>query len=173
MRRLFGGIGFAPAVAVADIELAWAGNVSTSAATVKVRSSGTPTLLYGTDAELVDPASLSGTEGSDDIWTFNLSGLAGYIVPLGGVIVPIIIWVARKDSPIIVGIAKQALLLNLVVFLMIGVTAVLWITLILIPLVLLFWLALGVVAIVFPVVGAIRSSQGIYYRYPLIGLMPG
>ena len=46
----------------------------------------------------------------------HLSGLAGYIIPLGGVIVPIVIWLTRRDSPAISSIAKQAVLLNLFVF---------------------------------------------------------
>jgi hypothetical protein len=103
----------------------------------------------------------------------HLSGLAGYVIPLGGAIVPIVIWVAKKESPVIVGIAKQALLLNLIVFLLIAITAILWVTIILIPLVLLFWAFLGIVAIALPIVGAIKASQGIYYQYPVIGLMPG
>ncbi len=42
----------------------------------------------------------------------HLSGLAGYIIPLGGVIVPIIIWMVKSESAVIAGIAKQALLLT-------------------------------------------------------------
>ena len=102
----------------------------------------------------------------------HLSGLAGYIIPLGGVLVPIIIWMVKKDSPVISTIAKQAVLLNFVVFLMFCVSAVLWITVILIPVVILFWIALGLGAIVLPVVGAIKASDGTYYRYPVIGLIP-
>ena len=48
----------------------------------------------------------------------HLSGLAGYIIPFGGVLVPIIIWIVKKDSEIISSIAKQAILLNFVVFLL-------------------------------------------------------
>jgi hypothetical protein len=103
----------------------------------------------------------------------HLSGLAGYVVPLGGIIVPIVIWLARKDSAVIVAIAKQALLLNLVVFLLIAITAILWITILLIPLVVLFWAVLGIIALALPIVGAIKASQGIYYKYPVIGLGPG
>ena len=103
----------------------------------------------------------------------HLSGLAGYIVPFGGVLVPIIIWMVKKDSAVIAGIAKQAILLNVVVFLMVVVTAILWITIVLIPLVLLFWLALAIVAIALPIVGAIKASDGTYYRYPWVGLAPG
>lgn len=102
----------------------------------------------------------------------HLSGLAGYVIPCGGVLVPIIIWIAKSDSPIVSTIAKQALLLNVVVFLSIAVTAILWITVILIPLVILLWLLLLLVAIVLPIVGAIRASDGTYYRYPVVGLEP-
>lgn len=99
----------------------------------------------------------------------HLSGLAGYIIPLGGVIVPIIIWMVKSESKIISGIAKQALLLNVMVFVTILVTALLWITIILIPIVILLWVALGLVAIALPIVGAVKANDGIYYRYPVVG----
>jgi len=102
----------------------------------------------------------------------HLSGLAGYLIPLGGVLVPILIWVVKSESPVVSSIAKQAAFLNFVVFLLVAATAILWITIILIPVVVLFWVLLGLVAIALPVVGAIRASDGIYYRYPLIGIAP-
>ena len=102
----------------------------------------------------------------------HLSGLAGYIVPLGGVIVPIIIWMVKSESAVISGIAKQALLLNIIVFVLVAATAILWITIILIPVVILFWIALGIAALALPIVGAIKASQGEYYRYPVIGVPP-
>jgi uncharacterized protein len=102
----------------------------------------------------------------------HLSGLAGYVIPFGGVIVPIVIWLTRRDSPAISSIAKQAVLLNLFLFTLIVASAVLWITLILIPLVVLFWIGLGIAAVVLPIVGAVKASQGTYYRYPVIGIQP-
>lgn len=102
----------------------------------------------------------------------HLSGLAGYIIPLGGAIVPVIIWIMKQDSPVISGIAKQALLLNLIVFLLGAASTVLWLTIILIPLVLLFWLVLGLIALVLPIIGAVKASDGAYYRYPVVGLPP-
>jgi uncharacterized Tic20 family protein len=102
----------------------------------------------------------------------HLSGLAGYIIPLGGVLAPIIIWIAKSDSPVISSIAKQALLLNVVVFLTICATALLWITIILIPFVILGWIALGIVAIVLPIVGAVKAFDGTYYKYPVVGIEP-
>jgi uncharacterized Tic20 family protein len=79
----------------------------------------------------------------------------------------------KKDSAVVAGIAKQAILLNVIVFLLVVVTAVLWITIILIPVVILFWIALAVGAIALPIVGAIKASEGTYYRYPWVGLAPG
>ena len=102
----------------------------------------------------------------------HLSGLSGYIIPLGGVVVPIIIWAVKSDSRVISSVAKQALLLNLVVFALIAATALLWLTVILIPLVILFWVLLGLAAIALPIVGAIRALDGLYYRYPVVGVAP-
>ena len=102
----------------------------------------------------------------------HLSGLSGYIIPLGGVLVPIIIWAVKSDSRVISSIAKQALLLNLVVFALIAATALLWLTVILIPLVILFWVLLGLAAIALPIVGAIKALDGAYYRYPVVGVAP-
>ena len=102
----------------------------------------------------------------------HLSGLAGYLIPLGGVIVPIIIWMVKKESPVISAIAKQAVLLNVVVFLTAAVSALLLLTVILIPLVILFWCALGLAALVIPIVGALKAGDGVYFEYPVIGLRP-
>lgn len=99
----------------------------------------------------------------------HLSGLSGYIIPLGGVVVPVTIWIMKKDVPVIAAIARQAVLLNVTVFVLIIATAILWLTLILIPLVVAFWCALGLAAIALPIVGAIKANQGTYYRYPVIG----
>jgi uncharacterized Tic20 family protein len=103
----------------------------------------------------------------------HLSGLSGYVIPLGGILVPIIIWAMKKDSEMIATIAKQAIILNVAVFVLVLVSAILWITIILIPLVLLFWCALALVAVALPIIGAIKANQGEYYRYPVVGLSPG
>ena len=100
----------------------------------------------------------------------HLSGLAGYVIPLGGIVVPIVIWIVKSESREIATIAKQAIFLNLAVFMLIAATALLWLTLILIPVVILFWMGLGLAAVVLPIVGAIKASDGTYYRYPALGL---
>jgi uncharacterized Tic20 family protein len=102
----------------------------------------------------------------------HLSGLAGYIIPLGGVIVPIIIWAAKSDSPSIASIAKQALLLNVVVFLTACALALLWLTIVLIPFSIVACFGLGLIAIVLPILGAVKASDGTYYKYPIVGVDP-
>ena len=102
----------------------------------------------------------------------HLSGLAGYVVPLGGVVVPIIIWMVKKDVPLIAAIARQAVILNVAVFLAVCVSAILWITLILIPAVILFWCVLGAAALVLPILGALKANNGVYYKYPVVGANP-
>ncbi len=102
----------------------------------------------------------------------HLSGLSGYIIPLGGVLVPIIIWMVKKDAPIIAAIARQAILLNLIVFALVVVSFVLWLTIILIPLMIVFCIFLAIAAIALPIVGAVKANGGIYYRYPVVGSNP-
>ena len=102
----------------------------------------------------------------------HLSGLAGYVIPLGGVLVPIIIWAVKSDSKVISSIAKQALILNVAVFALIACTALLWLTILLIPAVICFWVLLGLAAIALPIVGAIKAFEGTYYRYPVVGVTP-
>ena len=102
----------------------------------------------------------------------HLSGLAGYIIPLGGVLVPIIIWIVKKESAVVSSIAKQAVLLNVVIFVLVGAVSILWLTIILIPIVILAYIVLGLAAIALPIIGAIRASDGTYYRYPVVGVQP-
>ncbi|MEO8337990.1 MAG: DUF4870 domain-containing protein [bacterium] len=101
----------------------------------------------------------------------HLSGLAGYIIPLGGAVVPIVIWAMYKDSNHIIStIAKQALWLNFMFYVMLAASAVLMATVILIPLVFVFWGVLLVAAAALPIIGAIKANQGTYYKYPVVGL---
>ena len=102
----------------------------------------------------------------------HLSGLAGYIVPLGGVIVPIVIWWVKSDNRIISAIAKQALLLNVVVFFLMLILIGLAFTIILIPLSIVGGIVLGLAALALPIVGAVKAADGEYYRYPGLGIEP-
>ena len=102
----------------------------------------------------------------------HLSGLAGYVIPFGGVLVPIIIWLMKKDSPVISTIAKQAILLNVAAFVLLLVCVALVFTLLGIPLAILLGICVGIGAIALPIVGAVKASSGIFYQYPVVGSRP-
>mgnify|MGYP006286540047 FL=1 len=102
----------------------------------------------------------------------HLSGLAGYIVPGGGIIVPIVLWMTQSHRPIIAAIARQAVLLNLVAFTLACIGVGLFFTILLIPVVVIGWIVLGLAAIGLPIYGAIKAADGVYYRYPVVGSTP-
>ena len=82
---------------------------------------------------------------------------------------PIVIWVVKSESRVISRIAKQAILLNVVVFALSLAFFALALTIILFPVSVLGWIVIGIAALALPIVGAIKSAEGILYRYPLIG----
>jgi uncharacterized Tic20 family protein len=99
----------------------------------------------------------------------HLSGLAGYVVPLGGIIVPIVILLTKSENKTITAIAKQAIFLNIAVFVGVLASLVLILTVILIPVTIIACIFLGLVALILPIVGAVKASDGEYYSYPVIG----
>lgn len=102
----------------------------------------------------------------------HLSGLAGYLIPLGGVIVPVVIIVAKSDSPVISTVAKQALVLNIAVFVCLVICLLLFLTILLIPVAWILTACLSLAAIVLPIIGAVKAYDGYYFRYPIVGRSP-
>jgi uncharacterized Tic20 family protein len=95
----------------------------------------------------------------------HLSQFAGYfLVPLAGLIAPIIIWQVKKaelpeidaHGKVVMNWIISAFLYGLLCFVLCFVLAG-------IPL----FAILGVMAIVFPIIGAIKASSGEVWRYPL------
>ena len=93
----------------------------------------------------------------------HLSSLAGLVIPLGNVIGPLIIWQVKKDTmPFVADQGKEALNFNITIanaaiisFMLIFVV----IGFVLMPLVGLVWL-------IFTILGAIKANNGEAYRYP-------
>ena len=102
----------------------------------------------------------------------HLSGLSGYIIPFGGVLVPIIIWMVKKDVPLISAIARQAIILNVAVFIAVGIAWVLLLTVILFPVSILIWCVFGIAAVALPIMGALKANDGAYFKYPVVGANP-
>jgi len=98
----------------------------------------------------------------------HLGGLAGFIIPFGNIIAPLVIWLIKKDEDKFVDDhGKEAL--NFQITLMIAAMAGFILTVIVItacvgiPLM----IAVGVCNIVFCIIAAIKANKGEAYRYPI------
>jgi hypothetical protein len=90
--------------------------------------------------------------------------LAGFVVPLAGLVAPIIIWqIKKKEMPSldahgcnaanwIISSLIYMVVSTILVFIVIGIPML---------------VVLGVLCIVFPVIAAIKANDGIVWQYPL------
>ena len=98
-------------------------------------------------------------------WAFilHISVLAGFVLPLAGLIAPIVIWQLKKDElPGIDAHGKNAL--NWIISAMIyAVVSVLLVFVIIgIPML----MALGAAGVAFPIIAAIKANHGELWKYP-------
>jgi len=94
----------------------------------------------------------------------HLSVFLGYVVPIAGLLVPIIIWQTKKeDLPILDQHGKN--LVNWIIsFVLYGAVFVLLAFVVIgVPLLML----LGLLAIIFPIVAGIKANNGEVWKYPL------
>lgn len=104
--------------------------------------------------------------GATKWWTvgLHLSQFAGYAVPFAGFVVPIVIWqVAKADHPELDEHGRTVANWIISHLLYIVASALLSFVGVGIPLL----IVLGILGIVFPIIGAIRASQGVCWSYPL------
>ncbi len=94
----------------------------------------------------------------------HLGALAGYIIPFGNIIAPLVIWLIKKDeSPLVDDQGKESL--NFQISITIYALVALVLTLIIIGFFLLF--AVGIFALVMVIVATVKVNSGEKYRYPL------
>ena len=94
----------------------------------------------------------------------HLSLLAGFIIPFAGLIAPIVIWQLKKEEmpeldahgKIVVNWLISALIYGAVCFVL---------SFVLIGIPLLF--VLGILSVVFPIIGGIKANNGEVWKYPL------
>jgi uncharacterized Tic20 family protein len=95
----------------------------------------------------------------------HFSALGAFVIPvIGGIIGPLIVWLAKREHSVFVGeAAKEALNFNISVLLAGVVCMILVFVFIGIPLsvaLFAFWLIMTVIA-------GIKASEGLHYRYPV------
>ncbi|MFZ5643513.1 MAG: DUF4870 domain-containing protein [Bacillota bacterium] len=94
----------------------------------------------------------------------HLGGLCGYFIPFGNIIVPLVLWLIKKEEYLAVNYhGREALNFNISITIYALVGALL--CLILIGFVFLFVLA--VFQIVLIIIATIEANKGNHYRYPL------
>jgi len=95
----------------------------------------------------------------------HFSVFAGYVVPFAGLILPILIWQLKKEEfPEIDAHGKEVLNFLLCMFIYGVVAALLSFLLIGIPIL----MALGIIAVIFPIIGGIKANGGRFWKYPLM-----
>lgn len=102
---------------------------------------------------------------TDDTWAMfmHLSQFCSYVVPLSGMIVPLVIWQLKKNDSVVIDrhgrIVANWILTKLILLI---VFAALCLVVIGIPLL----IALAIVNIVFPIIGAVKAANGEAWAYP-------
>ncbi|NJN65820.1 MAG: DUF4870 domain-containing protein [Chloroflexaceae bacterium] len=105
--------------------------------------------------------------GSDErTWGMlcHITALAGYFIPFGNILGPLIVWLVKKDeSAFVDDQGKESLNFQLSATIYIIVAAVLCLVLIGIPIL----IGLLIFHLVVIIIATVRSSEGERYRYPL------
>ena len=103
---------------------------------------------------------------SDKQWALNahLGTLAGYIIPLGNIIVPLVVYVSKKDESEYIGEHARESLNFQITFTLLIIAAVITIVLMV---GILFLIVLPIVNLIFIILAALAIDKGEFYRYPL------
>ena len=94
----------------------------------------------------------------------HLGGLGMYVFPFGNVIIPLVIWLVKKDEyPLVNDQGKEALNFQLSIMIYTIVSLVLLLAVVGIALL----LAVLIFDVVMIVIASIKANEGVAYRYPL------
>ena len=93
----------------------------------------------------------------------HLGAFAGFIIPFGSIIVPLVIWLMKKDESEYVDYhGKESLNFQITMFVAFVIAIILVFVIIGIPLL----IGLAIFQVVMIIVAGIKASDGNYYRYP-------
>jgi len=94
----------------------------------------------------------------------HLSALAGFIVPFGHIIGPLVVWLIKKDeSPIVDDQGKEAINFQISMTLYAVIAAIL----ILVIIGIFLLIGIGILDIVLVIIAAVKANAGEKFRYPL------
>jgi uncharacterized Tic20 family protein len=111
-------------------------------------------------------AEVSAMSKDEKMWALlcHLSALAGFVIPFGNIIAPLVIWILKKEEyPLVDDQGKESLnfQISITIYLIIGVILIfVAIGIVILPIIALFSLIMIIVA-------SIKANDGEKYRYPL------
>lgn len=94
----------------------------------------------------------------------HLSQLSGFLIPFGGIILPIVMWATNKnDSELVDKHGKIVLnwVISLTIYMVVGFILIFAFVGVIIV------IGLAITSIVFAIIGAIKANNGEYWEYPL------
>jgi uncharacterized protein len=121
--------------------------------------------------DTVPPASQPGTtppvpNHDQNMWAMlcHLSALAGFIIPFGNIIGPLVIWLIKKDEfPLVNDQGKESVNFQISMTIYYVVAAILIIVLIGI----LLLIGLAIFSLIMIIIAMIKANEGVAYRYPM------
>ena len=108
----------------------------------------------------------AGGSSDERMWGMlcHLSTFAGYLIPFGNILGPLVIWLIKKDEYAFVeDQGKEALNFQISIMIYSLVSGILVLAIIGLPLL----IAVIIFDVVMTVIAAIKANGGEYYRYPL------
>ena len=103
--------------------------------------------------------------GDANTWgmLIHLSQFCGYLVPLAGLIVPIVLWQIKKNESELIDrhgrVVANWVITELILAVVFGLLCLVFIG---VPLL----IGLGIVGIIFPIIGAVKAGNGQVWPYP-------
>ena len=94
----------------------------------------------------------------------HLSALAGYFIPFGNILGPLVFWLLKKDQhPFVDDQGKESLNFQISCFLYLIISAILIVIFVGIVLM----IAIGIFELIFIIIATVKANEGVAFRYPL------
>jgi uncharacterized Tic20 family protein len=142
------------------------GFVSGGLEPVSCRAKGDAMTQTPTNVPPVEPPPTQTQGGNDErLWGMlcHLAALAGFIIPFGSIIGPLVVWLIKKPQyPFVDQQGKESL--NWQITMVIGFLIGFVLTFVIIGIFVI--LALSILNLVFVIIASIKANQGVAYKYP-------
>jgi len=105
-------------------------------------------------------------DSDERMWAMfcQLSTLAGYVMPFGNIVGPLVVWMIKKDEyPLVDDQGKEALNFQISITIWMIISLLLCFVLVGIPIL----IGLGIFDLIVTIIAAVQANSGNYYRYPL------